>query len=101
MFTFGPDGGAAVSSANGKALAGVGRARFGSPTDHCRRDSAQGQSLPGGGVGGPGPAGSGAPCQGGAFAGASDSRLITRVKVDPLMGGTGMHVNFVTLEPEA
>jgi thiosulfate reductase/polysulfide reductase chain A len=30
--------------------------------------------------------------------GASDSELITRYKVDPLMGGTGMNVNFVTLE---
>ena len=30
--------------------------------------------------------------------GASDSRLITRYAVDPLMGGTGMSVNFVTLE---
>jgi hypothetical protein len=29
--------------------------------------------------------------------GASDSRLITRVKRDPAMGGTGMNVNFVTL----
>ncbi len=35
------------------------------------------------------------------LAGASDSRLITRVNVDPLMGGTGMNVNFVTLEAEA
>ena len=33
--------------------------------------------------------------------GASDSRLITRYAVDPLMGGTGMSVNFVTLESEA
>lgn len=33
--------------------------------------------------------------------GASDSQLITRYKTDPLMGGTGMNVNFVTLEPEA
>jgi thiosulfate reductase/polysulfide reductase chain A len=33
--------------------------------------------------------------------GASDSGLITRYAVDPLMGGTGMSVNFVTLEPEA
>ncbi len=31
--------------------------------------------------------------------GASDSKLITRYKVDPLMGGTGMNVNFVRLEP--
>ncbi|MHB8872416.1 MAG: molybdopterin-containing oxidoreductase family protein [Myxococcaceae bacterium] len=29
--------------------------------------------------------------------GASDSRLITRVKRDPVMGGTGMNVNFVTV----
>jgi thiosulfate reductase / polysulfide reductase chain A len=35
--------------------------------------------------------------------GASDSQLTTRYKVDPIMGGTGMNVNFVTLEraPEA
>ena len=33
--------------------------------------------------------------------GASDSELITRYKTDPLMGGTGMNVNFVTLELEA
>ena len=33
--------------------------------------------------------------------GASDSQLITRYKTDPLMGGTGMNVNFVTLELEA
>ena len=33
--------------------------------------------------------------------GASDAGLITRYAVDPLMGGTGMSVNFVTLEPEA
>jgi thiosulfate reductase/polysulfide reductase chain A len=33
--------------------------------------------------------------------GASDSRLITRYTTDPLMGGTGMNVNFVTLEREA
>lgn len=31
--------------------------------------------------------------------GASDAQLITRYKTDPLMGGTGMNVNFVTLEP--
>jgi len=31
--------------------------------------------------------------------GASDAGLITRYKVDPLMGGTAMSVNFVTLEP--
>jgi len=30
--------------------------------------------------------------------GASDSRLMTRVKVDPVMGGTGMNVNFVRVE---
>ncbi len=29
--------------------------------------------------------------------GASDTRLMTRVKVDPLMGGTGMRVNFVRI----
>ncbi len=33
--------------------------------------------------------------------GASDSQLVTRYAVDPLMGGTGMNVNFVTLEAEA
>jgi len=33
--------------------------------------------------------------------GASDSQLITRYKTDPLMGGTGMNVNFVTFELEA
>ncbi len=33
--------------------------------------------------------------------GASDAGLITRYKTDPLMGGTGMNVNFVTLEREA
>jgi thiosulfate reductase/polysulfide reductase chain A len=31
--------------------------------------------------------------------GASDSELMTRIKVDPIMGGTGMNVNFVRLEP--
>jgi len=31
--------------------------------------------------------------------GASDSDLITRFEVDPLMGGTGMNVNFVSIEP--
>ncbi len=31
--------------------------------------------------------------------GADDNALITRVKVDPIMGGTGMRVNFVTIEP--
>ncbi len=30
--------------------------------------------------------------------GASDSALVTRSKVDPIMGGTGMNVNFVRLE---
>jgi len=30
--------------------------------------------------------------------GASDNHLITKYKTDPLMGGTGMNVNFVTLE---
>ncbi|MCU0453594.1 MAG: molybdopterin-dependent oxidoreductase [Bacteroidetes bacterium] len=30
--------------------------------------------------------------------GASDSQLITRYAVDPLMGGTAMNVNFVTIE---
>ena len=29
--------------------------------------------------------------------GASDARLVTRVKRDPVMGGTGMNVNFVTI----
>jgi len=33
--------------------------------------------------------------------GASDAQMITRYKTDPLMGGTGMNVNFVTLESEA
>jgi thiosulfate reductase/polysulfide reductase chain A len=33
--------------------------------------------------------------------GASDAQLITRYAVDPLMGGTGMNVNFVTFEAEA
>jgi thiosulfate reductase/polysulfide reductase chain A len=33
--------------------------------------------------------------------GASDSQLITRYATDPLMGGTGTNVNFVTLEAEA
>lgn len=31
--------------------------------------------------------------------GAADSNLITQYKVDPIMGGTGMNVNFVRLEP--
>jgi thiosulfate reductase/polysulfide reductase chain A len=30
--------------------------------------------------------------------GASDARLITRYATDPLMGGTAMNVNFVTME---
>jgi thiosulfate reductase/polysulfide reductase chain A len=30
--------------------------------------------------------------------GASDSALTTRYKTDPIMGGTGMNVNFVRLE---
>jgi thiosulfate reductase / polysulfide reductase chain A len=33
--------------------------------------------------------------------GASDAGLVSRYARDPLMGGTGMNVNFVTLEPEA
>lgn len=33
--------------------------------------------------------------------GASDSDLVTRYAVDPLMGGTGMFVNFVRVEKEA
>jgi len=33
--------------------------------------------------------------------GASDAQLITRYETDPLMGGTGMNVNFVTIESEA
>lgn len=33
--------------------------------------------------------------------GASDSRLVTRVRVDPAMGGTGMNVNFVRVERAA
>jgi thiosulfate reductase/polysulfide reductase chain A len=32
--------------------------------------------------------------------GASDSQLVTRYKVDPIMGGTGMRVNFVTFKTE-
>ena len=31
--------------------------------------------------------------------GASDAQLVTRYAVDPLMGGTGMNVNFVTFQP--
>lgn len=33
--------------------------------------------------------------------GASDAQLVTRYVTDPLMGGTGMNVNFVTLEAGA
>ncbi len=33
--------------------------------------------------------------------GASDTQLITRYATDPLMGGTGTNVNFVTIETEA
>ena len=32
--------------------------------------------------------------------GADDNELITRVKVDPIMGGTGMRVNFVSFKME-
>ena len=32
--------------------------------------------------------------------GASDAQLVTRYKTDPVMGGSGMNVNFVTLEQE-
>jgi thiosulfate reductase/polysulfide reductase chain A len=32
--------------------------------------------------------------------GASDTELITRVQIDPLMGGTGMRVNFVRVRTE-
>ena len=32
--------------------------------------------------------------------GADDTGLMTRVKVDPLMGGTGMRANFVTVMAE-
>ena len=31
--------------------------------------------------------------------GACDANLVTRYKVDPIMGGTGMNVNFVSIEP--
>ena len=31
--------------------------------------------------------------------GASDAALVTRYRTDPIMGGTGMNVNFVRLEP--
>ena len=30
--------------------------------------------------------------------GASDAQLITRYATDPLMGGTGININFVTIE---
>jgi len=30
--------------------------------------------------------------------GASDAQLVTRTKVDPIMGGTGMNTNFVRIE---
>jgi len=33
--------------------------------------------------------------------GADDSELMTRAEVDPVMGGTGMRVNFVTFQKEA
>jgi hypothetical protein len=33
--------------------------------------------------------------------GASSAKLNTRYKVDPLMGGTSIHGNFVTLVKEA
>ena len=33
--------------------------------------------------------------------GASDAQLVTRYVTDPIMGGTGMNVNFVTLEQDA
>jgi thiosulfate reductase/polysulfide reductase chain A len=32
--------------------------------------------------------------------GADDNDLMTRVLIDPIMGGTGMRGNFVTLVPE-
>ncbi len=32
--------------------------------------------------------------------GASDAELVTKYKADPLMGGTGMNINFVTFEME-
>jgi thiosulfate reductase/polysulfide reductase chain A len=35
-----------------------------------------------------------------AWQGASDTQLITKVLVDPLMGGTGMRGNFVTFVTE-
>jgi len=33
--------------------------------------------------------------------GASDAELITKSNIDPVMGGTGMRVNFVTFLTEA
>lgn len=33
--------------------------------------------------------------------GADDSALVTRVDIDPVMGGTGMRVNFVAIQKEA
>jgi thiosulfate reductase/polysulfide reductase chain A len=30
--------------------------------------------------------------------GLDDAKLVTRTKIDPAMGGTGMNVNFVTVE---
>ncbi len=33
--------------------------------------------------------------------GASDSKLVTKYEIDPIMGGTGMNVNFVTFAREA
>ena len=35
-----------------------------------------------------------------AGAGADDSELMTNVKIDPIMGGTGMRGNFVTFVRE-
>jgi thiosulfate reductase/polysulfide reductase chain A len=32
--------------------------------------------------------------------GADDAEMVTRVAVDPVMGGTGMRVNFVALQKE-
>jgi thiosulfate reductase/polysulfide reductase chain A len=36
-----------------------------------------------------------------AGAGADDSELMTNIKVDPIMGGTGMRGNFVTFVRES
>jgi thiosulfate reductase/polysulfide reductase chain A len=33
--------------------------------------------------------------------GANDTQLVTQYRTDPLMGGTGMNVNFVAIEAEA